>query len=132
MLVVDADEQMRRSAHLILEKLGCVVETAPTATAALEIAAVSTYHAIICDIVLPDMKGYEAYRRLRDAQPKARMILMAGFGYDGGHTLVKARQDGLRFVLYKPFLVNQLVQALESPEPPAPKPAPQAEVIQAS
>jgi CheY-like chemotaxis protein len=131
-LVVDADEQMRRSAHLILERLGCVVETAPTAKAALEIAAVSDYDAVICDVILPDMKGYEAYRRLREAQPKARMILMAGFGYDGGHTVVKARQDGLRFVLYKPFLVNQLVNALECPEPPAPKPTPEPEVIQAS
>jgi len=93
---------------------------------------VSTYGAVMCDIVLPDMKGYEAYRKLREAQPKARMILMAGFGYDGAHTLVKARQDGLRFVLYKPFLVNQLVSALESPEPPAPKVVPQPEIIQAS
>ncbi|MFL5340045.1 MAG: response regulator [Gemmataceae bacterium] len=118
-LVLDADEHMRKSAHAILEKLGCEVETAPTAKEALQLAHVSSYDAIISDVKPADMKGYEAYRQLRDAQPKARMILMAGFGYDGGHTLVKAKQDGLRFVLYKPFLVNQLVAALDGPEPPA-------------
>jgi CheY-like chemotaxis protein len=92
------------------------VETAPTGREALMMASVSTYDAIMIDIQPPDMKGYEAYRQLRDAQPNARMIMMAGFGYDGGHTLVRARQDGLRFVLYKPFMVNQLINVLESPD----------------
>jgi hypothetical protein len=45
------------------------------------------------------------------------MIMMAEFGYDADHTLVKCRQAGLKFVLFKPFLVNQLVNALDGPEP---------------
>jgi len=128
-LVVDSEEHMRQSAHATLEKLGCDVETAATGKEALQLAAVSNYDAVICDIKLPDMKGYDAYRQLRDAQPKARMILMAGFGYDGGHTLVKAKQDGLRFVLFKPFLVNQLVGALDGPEPPLSRLAMQPETL---
>ncbi|HEV3145813.1 MAG TPA: response regulator [Gemmataceae bacterium] len=116
MLVVDADEGMLQSAHTVLEKLGCDVETAPTGREALMMASVSTYDAIIIDVKPPDMKGYDAYRQLRDAQPNARMIMMAGFDYDGGHTIVRARQDGLRHVLYKPFMVNQLINALESPD----------------
>jgi CheY-like chemotaxis protein len=118
-LVVDAEEPMRHSAHGILEKLGCEVETAPSGQEAVDLARVGQNHydAIISDIQLPDMKGYDAYRQLHEAQPNARMILMAGFGYDCGHTLVKARRDGLQFVLYKPFLVNQLVAALDGPAP---------------
>lgn len=130
-LVVDADDSIRQSAHLVLERLGCIVETAPTAGEAIALAELGGYDAIITDIQPTDMKGYDAYKQLRDAQPQARMIMMAGFGYDGGHTLVKARQDGLRFVLYKPFLVNQLVSALSSPEPPGPpRPAHAPEVAQ--
>jgi hypothetical protein len=37
---------------------------------------------------------------------------MTGYGYDPTHALVKARQDGLRFVLFKPFRVDQLRDAL--------------------
>lgn len=131
-LVIDADDSIRQSAHLVLERLGCIVETAPTASEAISLASLGGgYDAIIIDIQPPDMKGYDAYKQLRDAQPQARMIMMAGFGYDGGHTLVKARQDGLRFVLYKPFLVNQLVSALSSPEPPGPaRPSHAPEVAQ--
>ena len=75
-------------------------------------ARLSAYDAILADIRLPDISGYEVYRRLREAQPQARVILMTGYGYDPTHALVKARQDGLRFVLFKPFRVDQLRDAL--------------------
>ena len=77
-------------------------------------AKLSNYDAMLADIRLPDVSGYEVYRRLREAQPKAKMVLMTAYGYDASHSLVKARQDGLRFVLYKPFRVDQLLDALEN------------------
>ena len=58
------------------------------------------------------MPGYDVYRQLREAQPQARVILMTSYGYDPSHTLVKARQDGLKYVLFKPFRVDQLLNAL--------------------
>jgi DNA-binding response OmpR family regulator len=98
------------------------VETARDGQEALTMARLSTYDAILADIRLPDLSGYEMYRRLREAQPQARVILMTAFGYDASHSIVKARQEGLRFVLYKPFRIDQLLTALEEPDcgsPPA-------------
>jgi FixJ family two-component response regulator len=66
---------------------------------------------------LPDLSGFDVYRALRLAQPHARVILMTGYGYDPSHSLVRARQEGLRFILYKPFRVEQMLDALQSPEP---------------
>src|SRR5205823_6936691 len=79
---------------------------------ALTMARLGAYDAILADIRLPDVPGYEAYRKLREAQPQARVILMTSYGYDPSHTLVKARQDGLKHVLFKPFRVDQLLNAL--------------------
>jgi CheY-like chemotaxis protein len=118
-LVADNDERVRRSAHGILGRWGCVVETARDGQEALTMARLGTYDAILADIRLPDMSGYEMYRRLREAQPLARVILMTAYGYDASHSIVKARQDGLRFVLYKPFRVDQLLDALTQPDAPA-------------
>jgi DNA-binding response OmpR family regulator len=81
-------------------------------------ARLSTYDVILADIRLPDVPGYEIYRRLRQVQPAARVILMTAFGYDASHSIVKARQEGLRSVLYKPFRIDQLVDVLEKSEPP--------------
>ncbi len=116
-LVVDADERVRRSAHDLLRKWGCTVETARNGKEALTMAKMCAYDSMLADIRLPDLSGFDVYRALRLAQPKARVILMTGFGYDPSHSLIKARQDGLRFVLYKPFRVEQMLDALQSPEP---------------
>jgi CheY-like chemotaxis protein len=111
-LVADNDERVRRSAHGLLGRWGCVVETARDGQEALTMAKLGAYDAILADIRLPDMSGYDAYTELRQAQPAARVILMTSYGYDPAHSLVKARQDGLRFVLFKPFRVDQLWDAL--------------------
>jgi two-component system, sensor histidine kinase SagS len=116
-LVADNDDRVRRSAHGLLGRWGCIVETARDGQEALTMARLGNYDAILADIRLPDISGYEVYRLLREAQPQARVILMTGYGYDPTHALVKARQDGLRFVLFKPFRVDQLRDALVSPEP---------------
>jgi CheY-like chemotaxis protein/PAS domain-containing protein len=133
-LVVDAEERTRRLAHTILDRFGCVVETARTGQEAIDLASVHPYDAILTDIRLPDLSGYEAFRRLREARPGARIILMTGFAYDSEHAIIKSRQDGLRFVVFKPFRLDQLLEALLSPDKPAPPPPSetQPEVIQAS
>jgi CheY-like chemotaxis protein/putative methionine-R-sulfoxide reductase with GAF domain len=112
-LVADSDERVRRSAHGLLGSFGCVVETARDGQEALTMARLGTYDAILVDIRLPDISGHEAFCKLREAQPQARLILMTAFGYDPSHAIVKCRQDGLRHVLYKPFRVDQLLTALE-------------------
>jgi CheY-like chemotaxis protein len=127
-LIADNDERVRKSGHGLLGRWGCVVETARDAQEAIAMARLGTYDYVLADIRLPDRPGYEVYRELRQAQPQARVILMTAYGYDPSHTLVKARQDGLRFVLYKPFRIDQLLGALEGPEP---APAKQPEVVQA-
>jgi two-component system, sensor histidine kinase SagS len=116
-LVADQDERVRRSAHSILGRLGCVVEKAREGKEAVTMAKLTPYDVILADIRLPDLGGYEAYRAFRQAQPGANVVLMTGFGYDATHSIVKARQDGLRYVLYKPFRVDQLLAALQADAP---------------
>jgi DNA-binding response OmpR family regulator len=41
------------------------------------------------------------------------LVLMTGFGYDPGHSIVKARQAGVDLVLFKPFRVDQLLDTVE-------------------
>ncbi len=112
-LVVDAEESTRRAAHLLLGREGAAVETAQNAHEALALARQATYSAVLVDIRLPDLDGYETYRRLRQIHPSLPVILMTGFGYDPTHSIVKARQEGLKFVLYKPFRGDRLLESVE-------------------
>jgi CheY-like chemotaxis protein len=116
-LVVDADETVRSAAHNLLERYGCIVETAHDGDGAVfmvrSIMAEGGYDAIIADIRLPDMTGYDFMVRLQEIMDPVPLILMTGFGYDPGHSIVKARQAGLQSVLYKPFRLDQLLQTVE-------------------
>lgn len=112
-LVADNEERVRRTAHALLGRFGCIVETARDGNEALTMARLSAYDVILADIRLPDINGYEMYARLRQLQPEARTILMTAYGYDPSHSIVKARQEGLTLVLFKPFRIDQLLDALE-------------------
>ncbi len=112
-LVVDADHQIRSMAHQLLEEEGATVETARDAREATALARQSSYGAALVDIRLPDCDGYHLFKRLREIQPGIPVILVTGFGYDPTHSIVRARMEGLRNVLYKPFHVDRLVEAIE-------------------
>lgn len=120
-LVIDADENVRTSAHHLLERYGCDVETAHTGRESLMMvrrmsAKTGDYDALIADIRLPDIKGYELLKQLKDFYGDPPLILMTGYGYDPCHTIPKAREEGLRTnaVLYKPFRLEQLLEILEA------------------
>ncbi len=113
LLVVDADETIRRSAHSLLGGQGATVETARDAYEAIALARQTSYSAALVDIRLPDLDGFETFRRIREAQPETPIILMTGFGYDPSHSIVKARQHGLQTVLYKPFRADRLIEAVQ-------------------
>ncbi len=112
-LVADNDETVRRAAHELLGRYGCEVETAHNGEEALLMTRSFQYDAVLADIRLPDMTGYDCFRQIHDSQEHVPVILMTGFGYDPTHSIVKARQQGLKSVLYKPFRVDQLLDEVE-------------------
>ncbi len=117
-LVVDADGNVRSAAHALLDHYTVTVETAHDgAEAACMVRATSEtpYDVIIADIRLPDMNGYDLMLKLQELVDPVPLILMTGFGYDPGHSIVKARKAGLPpwAILYKPFRLDQLVGAVE-------------------
>jgi len=74
------------------------------------------YQVIISDIKLPDYSGYQLMLRLKAFMDFVPIALMTGFGYDPGHSIVKARQSGLhpKAILYKPFRLDQLLSVTET------------------
>jgi CheY-like chemotaxis protein len=118
-LVIESDERFRRAAHLLLSRLGATVETAGTGADGLALAADADYDAIFQEVKPPDMGGYDCYTRLRAARPRATVALTTGFGYDVAHSIVKARADGMRHVLFKPFRQDQVVRAVLAGDHPS-------------
>jgi len=119
-LIVETDERLRRSAHLLMERLGATAESASTGEDGIAMAADADYDAIFQEVKPPDLGGYDCYKRLRTARPTAIVSLTTGFGYDLAHSIVKARTDGMKYVLFKPWRQEQVVRAVLDGPPPAP------------
>jgi two-component system, sensor histidine kinase SagS len=119
-LVVDSDEKIRSSAHSLLEPHDCVVETVQRGSEAESLFRHGlrqlNYDAVISGIKLPDMTGFELMMRLQPMVQPVPLILTQEFGWDAGHTLVKARQAGLHpsGCVIKPFKERQLLDTLET------------------
>ncbi len=119
-LVVDSDESVLKTAHELLERHHCTVEAVRSGQEACQMARSHHYDVVLTDISLPDMTGYECFCKILDIDDRLPVILMTGFGYDAGHSIVKSRQRGLKSVLYKPFRREQLLTEVEKAVTPPP------------
>lgn len=121
-LVADGDESVRQAAHDLLARYGCDVETAHNGEEALLMIRTFHYDVVLFDAEMTDMHLIEALTQIRNIHPLLPVVLMKGFGYDGAHRMVKARQMGFKLALYKPFrldlLLAELEKALAPPEEP--------------
>lgn len=120
-LVVDQDMTARDEAHNLLGQMGCEVEAVQNATEGCAMLRNYHYDVVLTDIRLSDANGYECFRRLREINSQVPIIMMTGFGYDASHSIVKARQEGLKAVLYKPFrraqMLDEVEKAVTTPSP---------------
>ena len=117
-LVADDELNIRRDMARILEQLGCAVTLCANGAETIEqlqqaSAADAPPDLVISDIKMPDYNGYEVFRDSHERFPDVPVILMTGFGYDPNHSIVRAGQEGMQSVLFKPFKTAQLVEAVK-------------------
>src|SRR5262249_36622146 len=101
-LVVDDNRDMADSAAILLRASGHDVRVAYSGKAALEAARAHRPDAVLLDLGLPEIDGYEVARRLRqDPQLKnARLIAVSGYGQETDRQ--RSREAGFDAHLVKP------------------------------
>jgi PAS domain S-box-containing protein len=100
-LVVDDDGGIRRSLTEILELDGCRVDSASDGEDALAKLAEGRYDAVISDVVMPKMDGYDLYTSIRERWPGLPVLMMTAFHYDKDHIIKRSRLEGLSGVIFK-------------------------------
>jgi CheY-like chemotaxis protein len=108
-LVADDEPNIRGTISDILRKYHCNVTTAVNGADAIDKMSREEFDLIISDIKMPDKTGYDVFAAARKKSQVLPVILMTGFGYDPNHCIVRASQEGLQAVLFKPFKVDQLL-----------------------
>jgi CheY-like chemotaxis protein len=111
-LVADDEPIIRQTIFDVLNKFGCSVDLAKDGEEAIAMIAQRNYDLVLSDIKMPKKSGYDIFATAKTKNSNLPVVLMTGFGYDPNHSVIRARQEGLSGVLYKPFKVDELVSLL--------------------
>lgn len=111
-LVVDDNADAADSLAAVLELVGHRTQAVHSARAALTRAVEQLPDAVLLDIGLPEMDGYEVARRLRALPGGERLRLLAVSGYGQADDLGRSRAAGFDDHLVKPVELEALQRAL--------------------
>lgn len=114
-LLVDDGDVNRKVAESILAANGHRVTTAFDGKAAVRIAAERRFDVILMDVQMPEMDGYEATRRIRQATAGSahRVPIVAMTAYAMAGDRDRCLAAGMDGYLAKPFRAAELIRVLD-------------------
>jgi CheY-like chemotaxis protein len=104
-LVVDDDAVVLELLRLSIRQAGHSVQTAASATDALEKIAAADFDLVLTDITMPAMSGEDLAREIKSRKPQLAVILISGRKHP-------SPSEGARGFLGKPFSLQQLKDAI--------------------
>ncbi|TMG85345.1 MAG: PAS domain S-box protein [Betaproteobacteria bacterium] len=113
LLVVDDNRDFANTLSLLLETFGHEVRTVYDGRAVLPMATDYRPDAVLLDIGLPGMNGYEIARELRSAPALSQLTLVAFTGYGQEEDRRRVREAGFDFHLVKPVEVAELTRVID-------------------
>ena len=116
-LVVDDNRDAADSCAMLLELSGHHVQTAYAGRRALELAETFRPHALLLDIGLPDLDGYQLARQIRAAPWGREVILIAVTGWGQEDDRRRAFEAGCNHHLTKPIEAETVESLLQSLDP---------------
>jgi nitrogen-specific signal transduction histidine kinase/CheY-like chemotaxis protein len=111
-LVVDDEPLVRAFAEAGLKGLGYQVLVAENGMQALQMFEQrgTEIDCVLLDLIMPELSGLETFRRLREADPKLRVVFASG--YSTGEILRDAPDARAAGFIGKPYTLEGLSQAL--------------------
>ena len=110
-LVVDDNEDLLETFAMILKRRGFFVETADNGASAVDKFKEHNYDVTLMDIVMPKMNGVEAFRKIKEMDPGASVILMTAYSEEA--LIQMAIDEGAHHVIHKPIRIDQLIEMIK-------------------
>lgn len=111
-LLVDDEDLVRKVVKVVLEAEGHSVREAADGSSALHRAVEDPPDAIILDLVIPQLDGFEVCRRIKDGSPSAKVLVLSNLPL--AESEGKARAAGADDVMAKPFSALELLDRLST------------------
>jgi two-component system, OmpR family, response regulator len=111
-LIVEDEPHMAELIGRGLAKEGMAVDIAPTGEQAIEMTGAADYDAIVLDVLLPGIDGFETCRRLRSGEVWSPVIMLTAL--DSVEDRVLGLDTGADDYLVKPFAFAELLARLRA------------------
>lgn len=111
-LVVEDDKIMGQMVTEILDDIGFQVTSAPNGMIAFEQLKQKPIDFIVLDILLPEMDGFEIYRKLQEIPDTKDIPVMIITAWSDEKNIERASQMGIKHFLPKPFTEDELVYTI--------------------
>jgi two-component system response regulator HydG len=105
-LVIDDDKALRDACYQILARQGYQVEMAASARQGLALLEKMSFDVILLDLVMPDLDGLEALKKIKALDPDSEVIIITGYGTIT--SAVESIKAGAFYFLSKPFAPDDL------------------------
>jgi CheY-like chemotaxis protein len=112
LLVVEDNKINQKIARLLLEQMGCHVEIAENAAAALQFSP-ADFDMIFMDLGLPDMDGFQAAQQIRTKQNGKHVPIIAMTAHVFAHDQERCYQVGMNEVVAKPIMREHLLTVIK-------------------
>lgn len=114
-LVVDDDHLICESLEAVLSVAGHSVRTAQDGRIGLKMLSENCPDLIICDIMMPEVDGFELYRSVKKDHPATKFFAISGFSHSGDlDFLSMANAMGADQVFQKPVMPKDLLSAIDA------------------
>jgi two-component system KDP operon response regulator KdpE len=111
-LVVDDEPPIRKLLRMGLATQGYAIFEAPSGRVALELLACETIDLVILDLGLPDMRGHDLLRRIREDHRDLPVVVLSSRDDEPGK--VEALDLGADDYVTKPFGMGELLARLRA------------------
>jgi nitrogen regulation protein NR(I) len=110
-LIIDDDDQLRRSFEKLLKEEDYAVQTAPSGEAGVKMVAQRSPDLVILDMRLPGMNGLQTFLQIQRIEPKLPVIIMTAFGTT--ETAIEATKMGAYDYILKPFDIPDMLAVIQ-------------------
>ena len=108
-LIVEDDPAIRKLVEKLLTRKGIEIESAPDGARAIEKIRTETYSALILDLMVPEVNGFEIIEFVKQHAPKMPIAVVSAVSQQA---LTNLDLDVVKLVISKPFDVDEFTKAV--------------------
>ena len=110
-LIIDDDDQLRKSFHKLLSEEGYIVVSAASGEAGVDLIKERIPDLVVLDLRLPRMNGLETFCAIQQIDAKLPVIIMTAYGTT--ETAIEATKMGAFDYILKPFDIPNMLAIIK-------------------